>query len=804
MKITQFLAALSLALFSNAARADYTNLPWGLDRTTTPYGIGVNLSGVWNKIGSLTATGVASFGTLSASIFEFATCNGVAADDAGFTSASNTGRNIYVPSNARCKITDNLTLSSVATWTIEDGATINVAATKTLIFATGASIEAGRYQIFNGAGSVTGLAFPKPEWWGNSDQAASIQAAHDSAKYAALNRGLTTPLVAKYGVDLGCGIYTLGRTVNLSPSVLFPLDFQGCEPAFRGTRITVAESFTGTAAIDLLAPSNVGTDGVAQFNIGGFQLINNSTYAVTSGLRIGKDDGTTFNPTLANSVHDIAFENFPRPIDWRNGRLFRFERISSFSFAPNSTCVYINPTASSGSVAGDGDFVQFNCVPCRVNMSSCVGTENITLIANNAGTGITGLRFHSFIGYYSNRAIHGESTNGGAITDIWVEDGSQFDGTSEAGFVVNGAIAEFNALGSGSKVQNINIGNIYSRGSSDPYTTFAYRFYADDAAAAGVGINSVRLRGPWLANMTANAIWAHNVKGFDADVVVDSSGYTGKSLLVIDGATNDATIRLNAQTCAAPFVYDYGVIVADTADRVKVLPSVLSSCATTAAAVSSSGTQIDVSGAYPKNSANGPLVAGSDGVIVMPGGVDVPIGSALDSNLYYSGGWKYRANGFGDLIQFNGLLGGIDFYVTASNAGGAGAAATLIDGLHISNNGFLQFPVYGAGVLHTDSSGNVTTGAVASSEFADGNTGTGAVAHETSPTFTTPVLGSASATSVKLTGSTVAGLPTCDAGTEGTVAYVTDATAPTYNATLTGGGAVKIFAMCNGSNWTAH
>ena len=52
---------------------------------------------------------------------------------------------------------------------------------------------------------------------------------------------------------------------------------------------------------------------------------------------------------------------------------------------------------------------------------------------------------------------------------------------------------------------------------------------------------------------------------------------------------------------------------------------------------------------------------------------------------------------------------------------------------------------------------------------------------------------------------TVSTLPTCGTtAPAGTIAYVTDATSPTYNATLTGSGAVKTLALCNGTNWTAH
>ena len=51
---------------------------------------------------------------------------------------------------------------------------------------------------------------------------------------------------------------------------------------------------------------------------------------------------------------------------------------------------------------------------------------------------------------------------------------------------------------------------------------------------------------------------------------------------------------------------------------------------------------------------------------------------------------------------------------------------------------------------------------------------------------------------------TVATLPTCNTAAKGLNAYVTDATSPTYNGTLTGGGAVVVPVFCSGVSWTAH
>lgn len=74
----------------------------------------------------------------------------------------------------------------------------------------------------------------------------------------------------------------------------------------------------------------------------------------------------------------------------------------------------------------------------------------------------------------------------------------------------------------------------------------------------------------------------------------------------------------------------------------------------------------------------------------------------------------------------------------------------------------------------------------------------------TSANFNVTAAGAAGATSVILTPVTVASLGTCDSGAKGTVRAVSDASAPSWNATLVGGGAVSVMAYCNGSNWTAH
>lgn len=57
---------------------------------------------------------------------------------------------------------------------------------------------------------------------------------------------------------------------------------------------------------------------------------------------------------------------------------------------------------------------------------------------------------------------------------------------------------------------------------------------------------------------------------------------------------------------------------------------------------------------------------------------------------------------------------------------------------------------------------------------------------------------------IKFQGRSVAALPACSTSNEGQAYWVTDASSPTPNGTLNGGGTTGTLAICNGSTWTAH
>jgi hypothetical protein len=63
----------------------------------------------------------------------------------------------------------------------------------------------------------------------------------------------------------------------------------------------------------------------------------------------------------------------------------------------------------------------------------------------------------------------------------------------------------------------------------------------------------------------------------------------------------------------------------------------------------------------------------------------------------------------------------------------------------------------------------------------------------TSPTATVPAFGVPS--------STVSGLPTCNAASNGQIITVTNALTPALAVAVVGGGAVSVLVHCNGTSW---
>lgn len=138
------------------------------------------------------------------------------------------------------------------------------------------------------------------------------------------------------------------------------------------------------------------------------------------------------------------------------------------------------------------------------------------------------------------------------------------------------------------------------------------------------------------------------------------------------------------------------------------------------------------------------------------------------------------------------LFGGTGTITTAT----AFLATTVSTGATITNQfGFRtdyaaatgRWAVYAGGTAQSAFGGNVRIGSVVA------------------PTVALDVTGAIQASTTIKTGAyTVATLPTCNAGAQGTRAHVTNALAPAWNTALVGGGAVVVGAFCNGAAWVAQ
>lgn len=207
----------------------------------------------------------------------------------------------------------------------------------------------------------------------------------------------------------------------------------------------------------------------------------------------------------------------------------------------------------------------------------------------------------------------------------------------------------------------------------------------------------------------------------------------------------------------------------------------------------------------------------------------------VSDNIYYANGLGFiaRSNGFGCMNYF--YNGAYQVRVTASTLS-AGATFTPKIPLVVNRNSSVSLGGdVSAGVGHVgsffmiDSIGKCGIGTSVADKKLEINLGTadafrlsyndnnGSAANYmdvtlssagfptfnatgTNPkfTFSDPVIMGAT---MELKAYTVATLPT---GVEGAMAYVTDATAPTYLGTLTGGGSVKCPVFYNGSAWVSH
>lgn len=183
--------------------------------------------------------------------------------------------------------------------------------------------------------------------------------------------------------------------------------------------------------------------------------------------------------------------------------------------------------------------------------------------------------------------------------------------------------------------------------------------------------------------------------------------------------------------------------------------------------------------------------------------------TSLANNAHYDGSWKYAVTGYATAVRMQGL--DITFHSVPSGAAGASIIPWDTTGIKMIIRGATGN--VGIGVNNPSAALHLKAGTAAASnaplKFISGalNTTPEAGAEEflTNDRYYTGTDGirrryAANSEVIRLKGFTVATLP---AGTQGDKAFVTDATTPTWNGALTGGGTVTVPVFYNGTAWVS-
>ncbi|MBU3887631.1 DUF4043 family protein [Methylosinus sp. KRF6] len=472
MNMLRIAIISTTALFSvEQAMADYSSPTYRnltvlgrIDAQTPPTSDNTNRVATMDAVRAMAgAVSIVAFG---------ATC-----DDAALTAAEASDRAVMFPFGVECVPTTSRTIAPKATWVFADGGKINPAAGAHIkLFA---DVQAGRYQIFGGAGTVVGIAQSKAEWWGangiygnTADSAAAInscvasaQASFDPASPNAFSASNGSP-----SCSLGHGFFNVCSPVNLYPGQAKPIELSGVGSYNSGTWISACSAFTGGSVI---AVHGIAAEETSLHQIRLAKLhIHNPTKAAGSA-----ENGIWFNPEgsgywlnglyRSSIIDDVFVAGFKN--DYRFTNTLQVELTRSGANArdtsdkTNATGVLIE-TAGDNSVtnvahSGEIHFHGFQTNLCPGNnVSYCANTVNVDFKLSDTGpSDIAAVTFDANTIFEPAAAgIRGRTGVYGTIGDVYVDPGTQFDG-------VGCNYIDFEASAGGT-IYNINVDHVYHTG----------------------------------------------------------------------------------------------------------------------------------------------------------------------------------------------------------------------------------------------------------------------------------------------------------------------------------------------------
>jgi len=430
-------------------------------------------------------------------------------------------------------LTDGYVISANQTLNADlyfNGGTFNVASGQTLTLRGEIVNKDILEQLFTGNGSVVGLRYARPEWFGAArdgvtDDQPALNGAHFCVQSSALSKG------GRPTIELAAGTYGLASTWRVSPTLSCPLKIMGSSWAVGGTRLEVLSSFSASNG-DMAFHIEGQTDpiqAIASYEIGGFAIIPLDTTgggACDCAYQIGSV-GKSLLGVQKNVIHDIhVSDGFPVETRLVNVRLINFDRCSWWSRTlAGSVGIDFLADATGPLFCGD---INFNECQWVGGQDGSINNTNLRCSPSVAGYEVKGIRFNHSIFYKSDKSVDLSPSAGAIVGDWWFNPGCQFDG-----FQNNCIYAR--PVGTGTVFDNININGVYFRGIKAGFN--AVDFECDTNAR----MDAINIRNNWFANIAlgSRAIYVNRGSNIHIDF---------NSLTECDGPTTAMILTANLRS----------------------------------------------------------------------------------------------------------------------------------------------------------------------------------------------------------------------------------------------------------------
>lgn len=318
---------------------------------------------------------------------------------------------------------------------------------------------------------------------------------------------------------------------------------------------------------------------------------------------------------------------------------------------------------------------------------------------------------------------------------------------------------------------------------------------------------------PCSALCVLNVGWAGGTTGTGAAVFATAPviSFSNGGLKLVDGAGGVTTLN-TANAGASNFTLTLPALTDTVATLSTIYPSQVSQSGNflTTNGTSPSWTPINATSILPSQTGQGGDYLTTDGTVASWGAINastlLPSQTGQAGNFLTTNGTapSWAAVSANSLLPSQTGQGGKILTTDGSNTSWttqlSSVAFSVITGG--TNNSSIMGCASACSMSFANAALQIYTGAGGLTEFSTNNAG-GGDRNVFTPATDSALLGM---TGANLT-YTVSTLPTCGstfANNKYQFAVVTDASAPTYNGALTGGGSTVTLAWCNGSAWTAH